>query len=280
MTPDILFWFYKEFDLCRVRVSQLRRLNPEVRIYALYGGPIEQVSAASLALADLVDDLYVYPERREPKWKWRHGDQLIAAWHRDRGRYLNWQTISIVQWDMLVAAPQKDLFSGLVPGEILVSGLREVGDMGQWWNWTRPDNSNYLAFRKLLADQYGYHGELLACLFIVICLPRQFLERYVDAGSPLTGFLEYKIPTLATVFDIPFCTDHDFDPWWPGDPVMCDWPAERRLLAPLQQEVADEVIRLQLEKKNGGRVFHPVSRPAEDLFELGLESGLSSGPRQ
>lgn len=266
MQPDILFWFYKEFDLCRVRLIRLRRLNPDINIYGLYGGPASLSFEAAEKTADLLDDFYVYPHDREAKWKWKHGDQLIAEWHKDRGQYLKWQSIFVCQWDMLVTAPQASLFSSLQPGEILLSGLRPVANMGDWWNWTRPDNPNFLAFKQLMQKQYGMEEQdLMACLFIVVCFPRIFLDKYVEINHPRVGFLEYKIPSLAKAFGLTFCQQHNFLPWWPGDPEMKNWRAEKKVLAPLLQEVSKQSIQTALSKEDGPRIFHPVSMPHEDL---------------
>ena len=79
MTPDVLFWFYKDFQICRDRLKKLRKLNKNIRIYALYGGPLPEASKALTYIYDLVDDYYVYPHEKQPRWKWKHGDQMIAS---------------------------------------------------------------------------------------------------------------------------------------------------------------------------------------------------------
>lgn len=259
MTPHILFWFYRDFDVCRERLGCVRRFNPDVRIYGLFGGPLDQADAAQRATGELIDDLYIYPEPRSPEWKWRHGDQLIARWHKDRGRRLDWDTIFIMQWDMLIAAPLGELFAMLRPGEALLSGDTPMSRVAAWWIWARPDSMDLFLFRKLLRLRFGYTGELFACQFIVPCLPRALLDRYIELGHPLVGFLEYKIPTLARIFEIPICTDHPFDPWWSEDPATKSAPPSQRVLNASSYEIPHETIHSELQRDRGARMFHPVS---------------------
>jgi hypothetical protein len=256
----VLFWFYADFELCRERLALLRAFNPETPIYGLYGGPLEQAAEARGAVGDQLDDFYAFPEPRTPQWKWLHGDRLVAAWARDRGGELAWDTVVLVQWDMLVLAPLEQLFGGLGSGEAVFSGLRPAAEIASWWGWLKgedPDKrAEAEAFRELLHGEYGYDGELWCCLFIVIALPRALLQRYAAAGPPEPGFLEYKLPTLARVFGTP-ATDGGFRPWWGADPATRDAPPPARVLNAVGEEVALATILGELARAAGARVFHP-----------------------
>lgn len=256
MKPDVLFWFYKDFATCRERLQRLRRLDKDVAIFALYGGPPAEAGKARDAVGEFVDDFYAYPHEREPKWKWKHGDQLIASWYVERGRFLEWDTICIMQWDMLILEPLEELFRELRPGEILLSGYRPVSAICSWWPWAK--DSELSSFKELLRSEFNYHGELFACLFIVVCLPREFLKMYVAAGPPEVGFLEYKIPTLAKVFGIPVCMDHGFEPWWAANPATRNIPRRQRVLNAVGQEIPLSVVLRELASRDGKRLFHPV----------------------
>lgn len=262
MKPDVLFWFYKDFKTCESRLRSLRRLNKSVRVYGLYGGPLSEADKAREQLAEWLDDFYAYPEDHDAKWKRRHGDHVIAAWYRERGCHLEWQTIFIFQWDMLLLAPLETLFRNLRPGEILLSGNRPLKETETWWGWANPQNKkkrqDLESFRTLLADEFDYHGDLFACLFIVICLPRLFMEQYAASGPPLCGFIEYKVPTLARVFEIPECLDHPFDPWWAGNPATKNPPADQRTLNGVGQDIPLGVILKEAASPTGQRLFHPV----------------------
>jgi hypothetical protein len=259
MKPDVLFWFYKDFETCRERLQRLRKRNEGVRVFALYGGPLLEAEIAQNVLHKWVDDFYVYPQEKNSYWKWKHGDQMITTWYMERGQYLKWETIFIVQWDMLILDSLEKLFLGLQPHEILLSGFRPISTVSSWWPWANPTNSDLLSFKELLRNKFNYEGELFVCLFIVICLPRVFLEKYVAAGHPEIGFLEYKIPTMAHVFGVPVCNKHNFEPWWRANPATKNVPRRQRILNAVGEEVSLLVILQELMNSDGKRLFHPVS---------------------
>lgn len=260
MKPDVLFWFYAKFDICRERLHRLRKFNEDVRVFALYGGSLLEAEIAQNAVCGLVDDFYAYPHEKDSNWKWEHGDQIIATWYIERGQYLKWDTIFIMQWDMLILDPLQKLFFGLQPHEILLSGFRPISTVSSWWPWANPKNSDILSFKEMLRNKFNYEGELFACLFIVVCFPRIFLEKYVAAGHLETGFLEYKIPTMAHVFGISVCNNHDFEPWWAENPATRNSPKRQHILNAVGQEVPLSVILQELANGDGKRLFHPVSK--------------------
>ena len=260
MIPDVLFWFYKDFDTCQKRLQRLRRLNQDIHIFALYGGDPDDADTAQNAIQEWVDDFYVYPYEKDPKWKWKHGDQMMATWYIERGRHLQWDTIFIMQWDMLIYDPLERLFCTLQSNEILLSGFRSIHKISSWWPWADSKDPDLSSFKDWLHRQFNYDGELFACLFIVVCLPRIFLDKYVEVGHPEAGFLEYKIPTLAHIFDIPVCHQHGFEPWWAADPATRNAPGHQRTLNAVGQEIPLSVILRELTKDNGKRIFHPVFR--------------------
>lgn len=267
MKLAILFWFYKDVPLCAERLDALRALNPDTPIYGLYGGTVEDAAAAR-ALGPMFDDLYLFTETRDAHWKWLNGDRVIAAWMRDRGRDLAWDTVVLVQWDMLVAAPVDALFGSLRKGELVLSGFRPMAEVEDWWGWAGrrdADKASMLeTFREDLELRRGYGGPLWCCLFIVVCLPRSFLARYAEAGPPEAGFLEYRMPTLARVWDTPVRTDLGFDPWWAADPATRDAPASARVLNAVGREVSPETVEAELADPAGRRIFHPYTGPLPD----------------
>lgn len=261
MNLALLFWFYKDLDVCENRLAALRACNLNRPIYGLYGGDPAEAAHVQARLGCWLNDFYVFTENQDSHWKWQHGDQLIAAWHRDRGHALAWDTIVIVQWDMLLLAPVERLFPTLKPGEALFSGLRTEHEVADWWGWLNgadPEKrADRDAFRLYLETEHGYRDALLCCLFIVVCLPRRFLDLYNAAGPPLTGFLEYKLPTLARVFGIPFCVEHPYRPWWASNPVTRQAPEQERLLNAVGQDISLNAVLAETARKDGLRIMHP-----------------------
>lgn len=264
MNLAFLFWFYKDFDVCENRLSALRARNPNRPIYGLYGGDPTEAANAQARLGRWLDNFYAFPEDRSAHWKWQHGDQLIAAWYRDRGHALPWDSVVVAQWDMLLLASADRLFPTLKPGEALFSGLRPEHEVADWWGWLNgadPEKrADRNAFRNYLETEHGYRNELLCCLFIVACLPRRFLECYIAAGSPLVGFLEYKLPTLARVFGIPFCQDHPYHPWWASNPATRNAPERERLLNAVGRDIPLDAVLAETARQDGLRIIHPYRR--------------------
>lgn len=136
------------------------------------------------------------------------GDLLLTHWYRERGKDLDWDTVLIVQWDMLMFGAVEQLFSMLQKNQILLSGLRPIAEVEHEWSWVSPKvpdrRQQYLEFLEHIRQTYHYNQDPLGCLFIVVCLPRIFLDRYSSIEQPEREFLEYRIPMYAQVFGIPF----------------------------------------------------------------------------
>jgi len=253
-------------ETCQDRLRAVRRFNPDLDIYGLYGGEPSGAKDAEKALAPLLDDFWAYPEVKDPRWKWVNGDLMIARWFRDRGSVLSWDTVFVIQWDMLVAAPLEKLFHMLRRDQILLSGFRPIDDVkGVWW-WAKgadPESAQALAdFQKFLSRTFHYEGPVFACLFVVACLPRIFLERFVALGPPTVGFLEYKLPTLAKVLEVPVCEADAFRPGgWNPKAGLAGLSASEQFLNAIGCEPQHSSILKEFLREDGHRLFHPVRRP-------------------
>ncbi|WP_271252861.1 hypothetical protein [Pseudanabaena sp. Chao 1811] len=274
MKIAILFWFYKEMDICKNRLSLLRQNNPNIPIYGVYGGDLSTVNDYKLQLEKLLDDFYAFPEDKDSQWKWLQGDLMLTHWYRERGQYLSWDTVAIVQWDMLVFGNIDQLFAMLKQDQILLSGLRPIKEVENDWLWVTPKvpdhREQYLNFLEYVKKTYDYQHEPMGCIFIVVCLPRIFLEAYSKVEHPELGFIEYRIPMYAQIFNIPFCTNHPFQAWWvDGDPVFQATNALQRAinlvkirlnpnpLNPTRSDISLVPIFRHLNTKKGARIFHP-----------------------
>lgn len=270
MKLAILFWCYKRADVCEDRLRLLRHFNPETPIFCLFGGQLEEADEYRHRLAPLVDDFFVFaggpPEGSQELldrfrggvwWKYIYGDLLLAAWYRERGHELDWDTVVVTQWDMLIYGPIEQAFSTLRPGQILLSGLRPVKEVEEGWGWVGAGEPAaqpmYEEFLDHVRQRYGYDQEPLCCVAVVLALPRTFLRRFADIERPELGFLEYRLPIYAQAFDIPFCTDHPFRPWW-GAVEKYSWKSTLRARP---REIWAPTILSNVLRPDGARVFHP-----------------------
>ena len=275
MNLAVLFWCYKSPEVCLDRLQLLRRENPDAPIYLLFGGEPGEAATFRDMLGAFVDDFYVFegepPDGAEEldvgfrggrHWKYYYGDLLIAAWYRDRGRELEWDTVAVVQWDMLVYGRLQDVFRGLGPDEALFSGLRPISEVEDRWAWVAPTQTRerrmYEAFLAHVRERYGYDQDPLGYVAVVTCLPRVFLERFSEIERPELGFLEYRLPIYAQVFGVRLCDDHPFRPWWGA----VDSYSRSHTLRARPLEISATVILSNLLRKDGARVFHPYWRRA------------------
>lgn len=274
MELSILFWFYKEPEICKNRLEILRQNNPNTFIYGLYGGELDTIDDFKFLLGEYLDDFYAFTVNKDPTWKWLQGDLMLSHWYQERGQNLSWDSLVIIQWDMLIFGSVKNLFSMLQKDHILLSGLRPIQEVENDWMWVTPKNpqlrSCYLEFLDYIKVTYDYVQDPLGCIFIVVCLPRIFLDLYVKINNPELGFIEYRIPIYAQIFKIPFCKTHSFNAWWvDGDQKYNSKKSAQRLinlwhlrfnpnpLNPTRNDISLLTIYRHLINKTGARIFHP-----------------------
>jgi hypothetical protein len=89
----VLFWCYKEPEICRERLALLRRYDPELPVYVLYGGEPHDAPEFEKKLQGLHDDFWIFDTKaaasgisnaaHEPeggkRWKWYHGDAIARV---------------------------------------------------------------------------------------------------------------------------------------------------------------------------------------------------------
>ncbi|PLX25863.1 hypothetical protein C0580_01175 [Candidatus Parcubacteria bacterium] len=258
MKLAILFWFYKEPDICLNRLELIKKYNPQTKIFGLYGGDKKQVSIYKKKLGKYLDDFYLSPLHNKPKnWKWIHGDLMILEWYKSRGKKLkSWDSVIVIQWDALVLGNIKKQFPGLKKDQVFISGTRILDKtIEPRWHWTNPkhkERKNYLAYKKYIAENYNYTKKLFCSLFILQVFPRKFFDKWLTVKDNIVGMLEYKIPTYAEIFKIPFYK-RDVGVWWfRKKDELGMVPLNARCV-----EIEDKYIKKELKKKKGFRIFHP-----------------------
>jgi len=177
---------------------------------------------------------------------------MILDWYKKRGRNLDWDSIAIIQWDTLVLDSLSKQFPGIKKNQIFLSGVRPLdSEVERHWDWTRTDSDerkNYLAYIEYIKKEYNYSDGLLASLFIFQIFPRIYFEKYLSVSNKGIGMLEYKVPTYAKIFNLPFY-NKDLGVRWFSD--------EAKPLNAIPEEIKDDYIMEQLSKDKGWRIFHP-----------------------
>jgi hypothetical protein len=257
-----LFWCYANLDICEERLKQLKINNNDIPIYVLYGGDPYNAPFYESRLSPYLDHFYVFNENVSSAWKWQHGDYLIVKWFKDIGQQLDFDTLIIIQWDMLIFDSLSSLFGHLHIDEIILSGLRPLNDVKNHWGWTSTltHKDDYAAFLKEIRCEHGFEeNKLTCCLFIVVALPKTFINRYSNRELPLVGFLEYTIPTYANIWGYKFFLDHPYNPFWYCNPHIQYNKKNRFVLNAIGEQCKSWEIFKKLIVPKGLRVFHPVT---------------------
>ena len=251
----ILFWYYKAPAICCRRLAELRRLHPTTAIYGLYGGDPGQIGDFA-ELRTWLDDAWCYDSAQPEEWKWRHGDLMIAEWFDKRGRDLAWDSIAVVQWDMLVCRPLDQVFSPLDRDEVYLPGVRPVSEVEGFWWWAKPgtpQRAEMDAFEAGLRQRHRF-GALQGCQFVCAVFSRRFLELYGSMPDREIGFLEYKLPSCVLAFGMSLRDYPQLKVSWQSD------PHETRpvVLSARKGAIRARDILLQRLVPGGARLFHPV----------------------
>ncbi len=264
MDIAILFWAYKDLPVCRDRMRHLRSLNPRSRIFVLFGGALGDAAAFEDALSPWADDFYAFPHERPGDWKWRHGDLVLAAWFRERGASLAWDSVFVAQWDLLTLVGIDRLLRRLRPDQLLLPGLRQIREVERWWHWVRedsPERAEYLRFLEVHPATQRL-AEPLCCQFLAAALPYGFLQRYASIDEPECGFLEYKLPMLAQTWGFGFFRSRQFRTMWREERSGLDldhsrWDRLRFTFHADKSAVSKKAVALHARIPYGRRVFHP-----------------------
>lgn len=286
MKLAVLFWIYKDSALCAARARWLRTLNPDTPIYVLYGGDLSEAALFERDLAPWVDDFYAFPEPWDPARKWKEGDLLIADWHRHRGSRLEWDSIFVAQWDLLLLAPLAQLCANLRKDEVLLSGLRPVREVSDWWWWLRPGSPEATEYQRFLcALGEARPLEPLCCNFVAAALPRRFLDAYAKLPTSGPGFLEYKLPIYAQIWGYRFCRDHPFNLVWRAEPRRLALLAGLDTLHAEKRPIPLPIVLINSLLPWGARVFHPYhgAWPAKFRFPAdrsAIRGGVRESPRR
>ncbi|PJA51351.1 hypothetical protein CO168_00240 [Candidatus Shapirobacteria bacterium CG_4_9_14_3_um_filter_36_12] len=256
----VVFWFYKEPEICINRLKLIKKYNPKIKIFGLFGGNQNEESLYNEKLGGYLDDFYTHPSANSD-WKWIHGDLMLLDWYKDRGQKLKWDSVVIVQWDMLVFDSFDHQFPNIKRGEMFMSGLQTLDKYTEEnWEWTSPNGefrADFENFLNYVDKKYNYHNKLLpCCLFVLEIIPRMFFEKYLTVENKGIGMLEYKIPIYAEIFNIKKYLKDMGAHWWGN--------VEEYPLNAEPTEIKTEYIEKELIKKNGWRIFHPYFKIWEE----------------
>ncbi len=272
MRLAVLIQFHADPLLVHNRARLVRALEPEVNVYGSFGGPEHLYDALGAPLRALlrpwIDDVFCV-RGRTSFWKRSHTDLAVCDWYRGIGHTFDFDALAVLQWDLLLLAPLSKLYSGVPKGAVGVTALAPLEAVSDRWPWLRYDGwrGQLESLQEHLEREQGYRGEPSASLGPGAFLPRAFLEEYAALDVPELCHDEVRLPLYARAlgFDV---VDNGFrDRWFD--------PEEERMFNADKHPISRSVVRAELERSDGRRVFHPYVRP----FPLAEAGAHSAGKR-
>jgi hypothetical protein len=253
VTRIIVFRFDRNPLVCRSRVTLLRALNPGVELHGVLGGT-RGLRRTVFRLAGKpflgLDTLYKSP--RSGLWNWKNGDLVLAAWYRDVGRYLDFDVLHFVEWDLLMLGPIEQIYSNVPIDAVALTAFTPLSEIERDWEWL-SGSTNREAWEELRAyvrAGWGYEEAPYACMGMGPCFPRRFLAEYASIDPPDLCHDELRLPLFAQAlgFDV---VDTGFRPHWHD-------PEEDRFFNGVAREISRETVDAELRNEGGRRVFHPA----------------------
>lgn len=260
----MIYWFYKEPEVTKNHLQLIRKTNPSLKIYGVFGGEPDDAEKYESILGSMLDDFWVYPGTfgTDSYAKWIHGDLMLLDWYDKRGRQLPWDSVAVTQWDMLLFEDIKNVLPNIQKGQVFFSGYRDLDDaVENRWSWTKPESKHrqdFMNFKDFAAKQYGFEGQLKCCLYIFEVLTRDFFDIYQKVEDKKLGMLEYKNPTLAYLAGLSVY-QRDVGVYWKDTRQSTDTSPLNAMSIP----VSTEYIKSELKKPDGWRLFHPYQKKWE-----------------
>ena len=262
----ILFWFYKDIDICKNRLLLLRKYNPNSNIFWLFWWNDDEAEYFKNELEFWLNDFYQIKEIGSFR-KRIHGDLMILERFNNRWIHLHRDSIIISQRDMIAFDSFEHIFADIEKDQLYLPQYgfvdskfedkrrrtskrlyESMDDLGKTKSYTYP---NYIEFKKYVNHAYWYDKLIPYCIFMTAVLSRSFLLKYSQLPNIELWFLEYKIPTYAKIlwFDI-----YDKLYLWEKEDNPETWNTPMNAL---QIEVNKDFIDFELQKSSWWRVFHP-----------------------
>ena len=266
----VLFRFYKDFDVVNERLRILRYFDPDLPIFGLYGGPIDEFGIAKKSLENNFENLWCFPENREPSWKWFHTDIMQKEWFRDFGYQVNFDFLISYEYDLLTLSPLRQLLPNINDTTIAVSALENLDEIKNTWNWTSrsPHKEKFEKFSEYMKTTFGTEIQKTVCLGPGPVLPKKFMAAFSNTEDIDLVHEEISYPAYAEALGFN-SMNNNLHPGFHAPPEE-----ESLFSCEKNATVTLESINNELKKPKGRRAFHPV-KYLVTLEDLGIPKSSS-----
>lgn len=256
MKRIIVFRFHAHPTICENRLRSLKKFNPSVKIYGLFGGLEKDYRKFQRKLLPYLEHCYCIKDKTD-RWKWKNGDLALRMWYTEFGNTLSFDMLHLIEWDLLVLDSLDNIYKDISLNAIGLTLLVPLQDVANQWVWTaeEPFKSEFDVLLAWAQEKFGYRLKPYGSQGPGICLPRQFLEAYSSVEIPELCNDEVRIPLFGQIFGYTMCDTHFCDDWFPQG-------AQQTFHCQTQTspEVSLSTINRELFKPTGARAFHPFRK--------------------
>lgn len=251
MKQIVLFRFHRSADVCLNRIHLLNKYNPGIEIYGLYGGE----KNASFYKNKLKDHLeHFYSVNKPEGWNWKNSDLAVRMWFKEYGKTVEFDTLHLIEWDMLLLDSLGSIYKQVPQGGIALTGLRPLREVDDKWDWLleEPSKGEWKRLLELARSKFGYNDIPYASMGPGPSFPRSFLEKYSEIEVPELAHDELRLPLFAQILGFKMFDTGFYKKWFNNE--------EKKFFNCKGREIKPEIIREELKKPNGRRVFHPYRK--------------------
>lgn len=255
----VLFRFHGNPGIVKNRIKLLKRFNPTIEIYGIYGGYKKDFQKISKFLRNDMNHIYLL-SGRSPKLKWLNGDLAVREWFKEIGKNIDFDIAHLIEWDLLLFDTLENIFGHIPKNALGLSALRSITDDPNWWWTTRePWKSFYHELIKRVKRKYGYNKKIMMALGAGTVYPRKFLLEYIETKIETTDYKGRSIPLCNDEIRLPlFGQILGYKLVYTGIyNFRIEKDVEHKYFNAMKEEIELKTILAELKKKNGRRVFHP-----------------------
>ncbi len=260
MKSIVLFRCHQEPQISRNHLELIRRFNPDVKIYGMFGAfgaedtVFPQFQKEFAGLAEGVHDIKV-PNKR---WGWKNSDLAMRRWYQQVGHQLDFERLYMIEWDLLLFDSLDKIYQNIPPEGLAVTGLTPLKQVEDKWMWTakEPYRQEYRQLLAAVKNKFHLSSGFYASHGPGLSVTRAFLEKYSATEVVEFGNDELRLPMYVQALGFKMY-DTGFETGWISK-------EQADLFNCFGQEIEWAAIEQQLRLPRGRRAFHPF-RKAVDL---------------
>ena len=134
MNRIILFRFHTDVSVCENRLRLLKKHNPEVEIFGLFGGQEKDLEKFQKTLNPYLESIYCI-RGKSSSWKRTHGDLAMKLWYENIGKTLSFDTLYYIEWDLLLFESLEKIYGHIPENGIGLTSLTLLKNIEKEWFW-------------------------------------------------------------------------------------------------------------------------------------------------